>query len=123
MLLKSIAHRFTTGLALALAGVLSAAEGPGVAQGSIRCGRDLVSVGAQAFILLDKCGEPDFRQLVGISQSTDLVRAGEAQVVVAADRVELVTEEWVYRLGKGRLARILTITGGVVTDIRLSQRQ
>ncbi|MDJ0654350.1 MAG: DUF2845 domain-containing protein [Xanthomonadales bacterium] len=92
--------------------------------GSMRCGRSLVEVGDEAFVLLDKCGDPDFRQVVAIGTYSDATRtrAGKRQFR-AEDRATLVTEEWVYRQGRGRLAKILTVTGGVLTSIRVSDRQ
>lgn len=105
-------------------GLVHAADGPGVQQDSMRCNGELVTVGAEAYVLLDKCGEPDFRQPVGLIELTDIARSeSRDRQVAAADRVTLITEEWVYRLGRGRLARILTLSGGVITDIRLSERQ
>ncbi|MEM9532698.1 MAG: DUF2845 domain-containing protein [Pseudomonadota bacterium] len=96
----------------------------GVQQSSIRCGRELVTVGQRSFHLLDKCGDPDHRQVVAVSRLSDgtAVRQGR-RVLRARDDVSLVTEEWVYRPGRGRLTRVLTVTGGVVTDIRLFDRQ
>lgn len=133
----SIAHatRFGLGLArCARAAVLLAFtlatsqamgnDARGYHQASIRCNGDLITVGAEAFVLLDKCGEPDFRQLVGVSRLQDVAQAGNDSLTVAAvDSVTMITEQWVYRLGRGRLARVLTVTGGVITDIRLADRQ
>ena len=77
--------------------------------GSMRCGRSLVEVGDEAFVLLDKCGDPDFRQVVAIGTYSDATRtrSGNRQFR-AEDRATLVTEEWVYRQGRGRLAKVLT---------------
>ena len=96
----------------------------GVQQNSIRCGRELVSVGQRSYQLLDKCGDPDHRQVIGVSRLADATAVRQGRRVLAArDEVSLETEEWVYRPGRGRLTRVLTLTGGVVTDIRLFERQ
>ncbi len=95
----------------------------GVQQSSLRCGRDVVTVGQQAFMLVDKCGRPDFRQVIAYTRQTDAtaVRAGGRRLA-ARDSVDLVTEQWVYKPGRGRFTRVLTVTGGVLTDIRLHHR-
>jgi len=95
----------------------------GVQQSSLRGGRELVKVGQQAFRLIEKCGKPEYRQVVAVSRSTDAtaVRSNRRRVG-AVDTVELVTEQWVYKPGRGRLTRVLTVTGGVLTDIRLHGR-
>ncbi len=111
------------GLALVSATCLA---GPfsGVQQSSVRCGKQLVKIGQLAFQLIDKCGEPQYRQVVAYSRLTDTtnVRAGNRRLG-ARDSVDLVTEQWIYRPGRGRFTRIMTLTGGVLTDIRLADRQ
>ncbi len=96
----------------------------GVQQDSMRCGRDIVRVGQQAFRLIEKCGQPAYREVVALSRLTDVaaIRRGD-RLLAARDSSDLVTEQWVYKLGRGRLTRVLTVTGGVLTDIRLHDRQ
>jgi hypothetical protein len=91
---------------------------------TIRCGRELVKVGDDSFQVLDKCGDPDFRQVVQINKFSDSIGASEGDLArTLEDSAYLVTEQWVYKQGRGRLIKVLTITGGVLTDIRLSERQ
>lgn len=103
---------------------VAATEFLGVQQSSVRCGRQLVTVGQRAFSLIDKCGQPDFREVVAFTRLTDAtsVRRG-ARRLAARDSIDLVVEQWVYKPGRGRLTRVLTVTGGVLTDIRLHGRQ
>ena len=91
---------------------------------TIRCGRNLVKVGDDSFRLLDKCGDPDFRQVVQINKLSDSIGASEGDLTrTLEDSAYLVTGQWVYKQGRGRLIKVLTISGGVLTDIRLSERQ
>ena len=71
-----------------------------------RCGRHLISLGASAIEIQDKCGTPAYRDLIGEQERLD--DYGYRQL--------LVVEEWVYgpsngmyytlRLEGGRLVRI-----------------
>jgi hypothetical protein len=65
--------------------------------GTLRCGSKLVSEGDRAFEVERKCGEPDYRDLVGYTGG------------VYGNR-ELVIEEWVYGPTNGMLS-ILTFQG------------
>ena len=97
---------------------------PGPQVDSMRCGRKLVQVGDEAFQLIEQCGQPDFRQVVQINRFSDVARGGDPRFERAFEAsAYVVTEEWVYKQGPGRLVKILTVTGGRLTDIRLSERQ
>ena len=96
----------------------------GVQVGSMRCGRNLVLVGDDAYLLLERCGDPDYRNTVSLIRLSDQLSGfGQNTIQTIEDSTVLVTEEWVYKQGRGRLTRILTVTGGVLTDIRLAKRQ
>ncbi len=109
--------------ALAVAAPAGAGSSPGVQLDSMRCGRHVVEIGDQSYHLVDKCGHPDFRQVVSVNTLADerSVRGGDRRIRFH-DAVTVVTESWVYRHGRGRIPRVLTITGGVLTDIRLAGR-
>lgn len=68
-----------------LALVLSLNCGPTRAD-SLRCGSQLVSTGDRAFEVERKCGSPQYRDLIGYTDS----RYGYS------NRPEMVVEEWVY---------------------------
>jgi len=67
---------------------------------SIRCGNELVRVGDPTIELLQRCGEPDLKELL----NTD----------------GLIVEKWTYNCGSLRFMRIITLKGGVVHRIELA---
>ena len=77
------------------------------AQGeTLRCGSQLVSLDDRRFEVLQKCGEPAFRDLVGYSLGPN-------------ERREYQIEEWVYGPDNGMLS-ILTFEG---TRLRAIERR
>ena len=103
--------------------LVHAAHYDGVQVDSIRCSGQVVSVGDHSWELLEACGDPDYREVVEYRRETVEVRGPEG-----IQRFELgigslvVVESWVYRPGPGRLTRLLTVTAGVLTDIRVTGR-
>ena len=67
---------------------------------SMRCGTQLVQVGDPTIELLQRCGEPDLKELL----KTD----------------GLIVEKWTYNCGSLRFMRIITLKGGVVYRIELA---
>ena len=67
---------------------------------SIRCGNELVRVGDPTIELLQRCGEPDLKELL----NTD----------------GLIAERWTYNCGSLRFMRIITLKGGVVQRIEMA---
>ena len=67
---------------------------------NIRCGSQIVRVGDPTIELLQKCGEPDLRELI----KTD----------------GFITEKWTYNCGAARFMRILTLKGGIVQKIEIA---
>jgi len=90
-----------TTLLLALTGASSLAQAE-----TLRCGSQLVSLGDRRFEILQKCGEPAFRDLVGYSLGPN-------------ERREYQIEEWVYGPDNGMLS-ILTFEG---TRLRAIERR
>ncbi|MHA6495387.1 DUF2845 domain-containing protein [Pseudomonas borbori] len=90
-------HRILVALAVALAGT-SAAQGE-----TLRCGSQLVSIGDRAFEVLQKCGDPAYRDEVGYSLG-------------AHERREYRIEEWVYGPDNGMLS-ILTFEANRLRQI------
>ena len=109
---------------MATGGTAYSAPGPGVQLETMRCGRHVIVVGDQSFLLLDKCGDPDFRQVISVATFSDVARARERnRALIYEDSVTVITEAWVYKQGRGRISRVLTVSGGILTDIRLATRQ
>ncbi len=73
---------------------------------TLRCGSQLVSLDDRRFEVLQKCGEPAFRDLVGYSLGP-------------SERREYQIEEWVYGPDNGMLS-ILTFEG---TRLRAIERR
>jgi hypothetical protein len=73
---------------------------------TLRCGSQLVSLDDRLFEVLQKCGEPAFRDLVGYSLGPN-------------ERREYQIEEWVYGPDNGMLS-ILTFEG---TRLRAIERR
>lgn len=73
---------------------------------TLRCGSQLVSLDDRRFEVLQKCGEPAFRDLVGYSLGP-------------SERREYQIEEWVYGPKNGMLS-ILTFEG---TRLRAIERR
>ena len=61
---------------------------------SIRCGTEIVSVGDPTIELLQKCGEPDLKELIKTNG--------------------FIIEKWTYNCGSARFMKILTLKGGKV---------
>jgi hypothetical protein len=67
---------------------------------SMRCGNELVRVGDPTIQLLQRCGEPDLKELL----TTD----------------GLIVERWTYNCGSLRFMRIITLRGGVIRRIEVA---
>jgi len=64
---------------------------------SIRCGTNIVRVGASPYELTQKCGEPDQKDIIEAREET--------------------SERWTYNCGTGRFIKIITMRGGKVWKI------
>ena len=64
---------------------------------TIRCGTEIVSVGDPTIELLQKCGEPDLKELIKTNG--------------------FIIEKWTYNCGSARFMKILTLRGGKVQRV------
>jgi hypothetical protein len=64
---------------------------------SMRCGTEIVRVGDPTIEVIQKCGEPDLKELIKTNG--------------------LIVEKWTYNCGSTRFMRILTMKGGKVDRI------
>ena len=66
---------------------------------TIRCGTEIVSVGDPTIELLQKCGEPDLKELIKTNG--------------------FIIEKWTYNCGSARFMKILTLKGGKVQRVEV----
>lgn len=78
-----------------------------VSADTLRCASKLVSVGDRAFEVLEKCGEPAQRELIGYGLG-------------AYQRQEYVIEQWIYGPQNGSY-RILTFEANRLTRIEFTR--
>nr|WP_244153336.1 DUF2845 domain-containing protein [Pseudomonas seleniipraecipitans] len=76
---------------------------------TLRCGSKLVNLGDRTFEVMQKCGEPAFRDPVGYT-------------VGPYNRRETNIEEWAYEPSNGMFT-ILTFEGNRLTRIERKRRQ
>ncbi len=83
------------------------------ADGSLRCGNRLVSVGDARIDLLGRCGEPSLRER-RVDERWEGVTDG---AVGQGRRVTTVVEEWTYDLGPQSFAQVVTLSNGRIVRI------
>ena len=64
---------------------------------SLRCGQKIVGVGDPTIELLQKCGEPDLKEVLKTNG--------------------FIIEKWTYNCGSARFMKILTLKGGKIQKI------
>ena len=69
---------------------------------SMRCGTEIMRLGATTFELIQKCGEPDLKETIEAREET--------------------SERWTYNCGTGRFIKVITIRGGKVWRIEEGDR-
>ncbi|ACQ92886.1 conserved hypothetical protein [Tolumonas auensis DSM 9187] len=77
------------------------------ADGSIRCGNSLISVGDPAAVLLIKCGRP-----LTVDDTTRVIidDYGHRQVIRSG-------EVWTMYMGRDHFIQMVTVEGGIITKI------
>lgn len=93
---------------------LAACGGLARADGSLRCGGRLVSVGDARIDLLGRCGEPALRER-RVDERWEGVTDG---VAGQGMRVATVIEDWTYDFGPQSFVQIVTLTNGRITGIQ-----
>ena len=82
----------------------------------MRCDGYVISEGASKIEVLQKCGKPLMKDVVGEETVFDyFLGSGSARKVVV--------EQWVYDMGAGSFMRILTFKGGTLATIEHGDRQ
>lgn len=106
--------RLVSALTLAILATLSSPAD--ALTGSMRCGSDVLTEGMTKVEVLQKCGEPLMKDVVGEETVYDFFQgSGTANKVVV--------EQWIYDSGKGSFLRVLIFKGGTLSDIEYGNRQ
>lgn len=84
---------------VALLGITLLTPDLSIAQ-NIRCGSEIVRVGDPTIELLQKCGEPDLKELIKTNG--------------------FIIEKWTYNCGSARFMKILTLKGGIVQRVEVA---
>lgn len=115
-----------SGLWRACAFVLVAALHPLAAGAqSLQCGGNLVGVGESRFSLLQKCGEPAFRETLCIPvrpQGRFAYGPGGNVILVPVAPSCVPVEEWTYHRGAGNFLAVVRFGNGVVESVRDGER-
>jgi hypothetical protein len=82
---------------------------------AFRCGNRIVTKGDHAVEVLERCGEPTYRQT---RPAYTGFRYGTRFGLGIHYAEEILVEEWTYNFGPHRLMRVLRIEDGIVTAIR-----
>lgn len=113
-------------LAWAVAAAWAWCTPPAQASQSMRCSGYLVSKGDSPASLLQKCGQPVYRQAVCVSMLqlgwvVAPFRDGSPAAILAAQCVPM--EEWTYDRGPGAFWGLVRIYNGAVESVRDGDRQ
>lgn len=89
---------------------------------SLRCKNDTVNVGDMRSSVIQRCGEPVFKDVFcrPVEQGSVQRTASGANVVVVAPCENV--DEWTYNPGYGQFMTTLRFEGGVITSIKYGDR-
>lgn len=109
-----------------LAAALLAGVPAAQASQSLRCDGRLVTKGESPLTLLNKCGEPAYRQAVCVSMLqlgwiVAPTRPGSPAAVLANQCVPM--EEWIYDRGPGTFYGVVRLHNGMVESVRDGDRR
>lgn len=81
---------------------------------AIRCGRQLVQIGAHKTEVLQKCGEPEYAdERLGLRA----IRLRHPRGTLEIDQYEqVVIEEWIYNFGRRRFKQLLRFENGILKE-------
>ena len=77
---------------------------------ALQCGRNLIAVGDSKYEVLSRCGDPAYREFLGVETARKYTK-----------RKDLKVEVWVYTgksLGRGELDHQLTFVGLELVEIK-----
>lgn len=107
------------------AGAASAQNG----NGSLTCNRDFAQIGDAKYTILQKCGEPVFKDsycrrpeaVIGVQPMFPDTPADRRNIVINGNACDQV-EEWTYKPGSGQFVTLLLFQEGVLKSIRYAGR-
>ena len=93
----------------------------------IRCGNKLAQIGDDYSEVIDVCGEPYATYQLGtryISVNQNVQENYQSELVTAGSQYTeaVYTEMWVYKLGQGKLKRILYFENGILVRVNYGDR-
>ena len=86
------------------------------ASDSMRCGTELIDIGANQEEVADKCGQPDYIQSLFDPNA-------EAENTESLDIQEIYKPhiKWIYRGGENIFRRIVIFEGGIISNIEVGK--
>ena len=90
---------------------------------SLECNRQLVQIGDSKFSVLQKCGEPLFKDSFCAPREPNTVNKinGDRRVIIDIAQCRQV-DEWSYNPGSGRFITTLQFEGGEVRSMKYGDR-
>ncbi|RST55611.1 DUF2845 domain-containing protein [Variovorax sp. MHTC-1] len=93
---------------------------------TLNCNRDFAQMGDSKFAILQKCGEPIFKDSFckkpdASTQPLVAPTAGGGNVIINQNACEPV-EEWTYKPGSGQFVTLLLFENGALKRIRYGSR-
>ena len=105
---------------------LAGSYGTANADGSLRCGTKLISIGSRLDEVLDTCGEPDQRDRWEEHPRSDIYRIFDYETeryhLPGLIHGPLHMERWTYDLGSNRFIRYLEFENGILIRIRTGDK-
>ncbi|MDP9902329.1 DUF2845 domain-containing protein [Variovorax ginsengisoli] len=98
---------------------------PAAAAQSLSCNGFLVSIGESRFSLLQKCGEPAFKDIVCVPRLQadwylSPYRGTPPQALLSQSCIPM--EEWTFHRGSGNFLAIVRFNQGMVESVRDGER-
>ena len=106
-----------------------ALPGAGAHAQTLNCNRDFAQVGDSKFTILQKCGEPVFKDSFckrtdGSGQAfiAQAPAGGRGRVIINNQNACEPVEEWTYKPGSGQFVTLLQFENGTLKSIRYAGR-
>ena len=94
--------------------------GAGTADAAFRCGNRLVQIGDHEMEVLQKCGEPEFKD-ERIGYTGERLRHPRGALEIE-EYEQIIIHEWIYNFGPRRLKQRLLFENGILKEINDLER-